>query len=125
MAMTPASSGARIAGAQVKGLNCPSCGGALTVRGFEHTVSVVCPQCLSVLNAKDPNLCVLQKFSEKTRVTLLIPLGSRGSWQGAVYEVIGYQKRSEEHTSELQSLRHLVCRLLLEKKKKKKNKDYV
>src|SRR5258705_7545577 len=27
------------------------------------------------------------------------------------------QKRSEEHTSELQSLRHLVCRLLLEKKK--------
>src|SRR5947199_6098016 len=31
--------------------------------------------------------------------------------------------RSEEHTSELQSLRHLVCRLLLEKKKKKrKNK---
>src|SRR5215472_18753950 len=29
--------------------------------------------------------------------------------------------RSEEHTSELQSLRHLVCRLLLEKKKKKNN----
>src|SRR5258705_10189119 len=27
-------------------------------------------------------------------------------------------QRSEEHTSELQSLRHLVCRLLLEKKKK-------
>src|SRR5258705_7107206 len=26
--------------------------------------------------------------------------------------------RSEEHTSELQSLRHLVCRLLLEKKKR-------
>src|SRR5205814_10347245 len=31
-------------------------------------------------------------------------------------------RRSEEHTSELQSLRHLVCRLLLEKKKKKKKK---
>src|SRR5258705_9361162 len=29
-----------------------------------------------------------------------------------------YRERSEEHTSELQSLRHLVCRLLLEKKKK-------
>src|SRR5437899_7929111 len=28
--------------------------------------------------------------------------------------------RSEEHTSELQSLRHLVCRLLLEKKKQQK-----
>src|SRR5258705_5906594 len=31
----------------------------------------------------------------------------------ALHELI----RSEEHTSELQSLRHLVCRLLLEKKK--------
>src|SRR2546425_8714417 len=29
--------------------------------------------------------------------------------------------RSEEHTSELQSLAYLVCRLLLEKKKKKKS----
>src|SRR5262245_63469199 len=29
------------------------------------------------------------------------------------------KSRSEEHTSELQSLRHLVCRLLLEKKKTK------
>src|ERR1035438_10571108 len=28
-----------------------------------------------------------------------------------------FNTRSEEHTSELQSLRHLVCRLLLEKKK--------
>src|SRR5205814_9415405 len=31
--------------------------------------------------------------------------------------------RSEEHTSELQSLRHLVCRLLLEKKKKTNNQN--
>src|SRR5258706_11553800 len=31
--------------------------------------------------------------------------------------------RSEEHTSELQSLTNLVCRLLLEKKKKKKTHD--
>src|SRR5262245_66232023 len=31
--------------------------------------------------------------------------------------------RSEEHTSELQSLRHLVCRLLLEKKKKNRNRN--
>src|SRR5947199_7729906 len=32
--------------------------------------------------------------------------------------------RSEEHTSELQSLRHLVCRLLLEKKKKHRSLDH-
>src|SRR5438045_7527524 len=38
-------------------------------------------------------------------------LGSRALAAGA--------SRSEEHTSELQSLRHLVCRLLLEKKKQR------
>src|SRR5438874_9090186 len=36
---------------------------------------------------------------------------------------IGSQFRSEEHTSELQSRRDLVCRLLLEKKKKSKIKS--
>src|SRR5436853_5053860 len=34
------------------------------------------------------------------------------------YQKAAEGNRSEEHTSELQSLRHLVCRLLLEKKKK-------
>src|SRR5688572_32740958 len=38
------------------------------------------------------------------------------------FEVIG--ARSEEHTSELQSQSNLVCRLLLEKKKKQKNQDH-
>src|SRR5436309_6853666 len=35
------------------------------------------------------------------------------------------QQRSEEHTSELQSRENLVCRLLLEKKKKKKQSKYI
>src|SRR5437016_12130499 len=37
-------------------------------------------------------------------------------------EILNAIFRSEEHTSELQSLTNLVCRLLLEKKKKKKTK---
>src|ERR1035441_7895416 len=43
--------------------------------------------------------------------------------RGRIHGTTGYADladcdlRSEEHTSELQSLRHLVCRLLLEKKK--------
>src|SRR5258708_13655360 len=38
-------------------------------------------------------------------------------WLNTEYEALS-QRRSEEHTSELQSPDHLVCRLLLEKKKK-------
>src|SRR5437016_8220640 len=42
----------------------------------------------------------------------------------AVWSWNGLESRSEEHTSELQSLTNLVCRLLLEKKKKNnKRKD--
>src|ERR1039458_10524762 len=41
-------------------------------------------------------------------------------WHPAVLDAQGrLLARSEEHTSELQSLRHLVCRLLLEKKTEK------
>src|SRR5690625_3055109 len=36
-----------------------------------------------------------------------------------------HMPRSEEHTSELQSRGHLVCRLLLEKKKKKHNNTFM
>src|SRR5205823_13568479 len=43
------------------------------------------------------------------------------NWKIRIYkDTIELIKRSEEHTSELQSLAYLVCRLLLEKKKKKK-----
>src|SRR2546422_7583974 len=34
------------------------------------------------------------------------------------FGILGFEMRSEEHTSELQSRLHLVCRLLLEKKKR-------
>src|SRR2546427_2269334 len=51
------------------------------------------------------------------------PGGGRSSsgWRGATgaHAVASWRSRSEEHTSELQSQSNLVCRLLLEKKKKK------
>src|SRR5690554_7793956 len=40
---------------------------------------------------------------------------------GEIQLLLGYGLRSEEHTSELQSRPHLVCRLLLEKKNKISN----
>src|SRR5438046_5261753 len=57
-------------------------------------------------------------LARELRSTVAPPIKSR---QQA--EITLSVKRSEEHTSELQSLTNLVCRLLLEKKKKKKEKD--
>src|SRR3989449_8406404 len=47
-----------------------------------------------------------ERYGYRTKSMLVIPMKDH--------------RRSEEHTSELQSRLHLVCRLLLEKKKKKK-----
>src|SRR2546422_5283054 len=55
-------------------------------------------------------------------------VGDWPDWRGPDRDGVSREKglpekwslRSEEHTSELQSRLHLVCRLLLEKKKKKK-----
>src|SRR2546425_5337073 len=54
-------------------------------------------------------------FGALSRLTKRIRLGF-----GIVILPYHHPVRSEEHTSELQSLAYLVCRLLLEKKKKKK-----
>src|SRR5205814_5956529 len=53
---------------------------------------------------------------------LLIVIERAVGGHGRVPDAVLNDPRSEEHTSELQSLRHLVCRLLLEKKKKKHQK---
>src|SRR5207253_8626630 len=48
-------------------------------------------------------------------------MGCTGS--NLTFNLLPTTRRSEEHTSELQSRGHLVCRLLLEKKKKKKSEN--
>src|SRR5262245_65770399 len=54
---------------------------------------------------------------------LWVPWKSRNSHSsGRISSTPVTFSRSEEHTSELQSLRHLVCRLLLEKKNTTKNR---
>src|SRR5437899_3621420 len=55
---------------------------------------------------------VTPRSASKRATGLDVMAGPRSAWT-----------RSEEHTSELQSLRHLVCRLLLEKKKENNTKN--
>src|SRR5207244_6266309 len=73
----------------------------------------------AVVNALVPT--VLQQFQTKGDLTCYGALleGLTGIWNAAVRAAVvaRHARRSEEHTSELQSPDHLVCRLLLEKKK--------
>jgi hypothetical protein len=80
---------------QVKALNCPNCGAALTVRSFNNAVTIVCDSCHSILDAKDPDLQILQRFKAATDEDRpLIPLGTRGKIRGTDYEVIGFERRT-------------------------------
>ena len=80
---------------QVKALNCPKCGAAIVLRSFGQAVTVVCVNCRSILDAKDPNLAILQQFGAILQdFKPLIPLGSRGKLRGTDYEVVGFQRRS-------------------------------
>ena len=78
---------------KTKSLSCPNCGGPVEIRGFAHTLNVVCPGCLSVLDASTPEFQILQTFQGKQRVRPKIPLGSRGKIGDTQYEVIGFQVR--------------------------------
>ena len=79
----------------VKALTCPGCGAAITLRAGPLAQVVVCASCHAVLDARDPNLAILQRFQGKTAIAQpVIPLGTRGTLKGDPWEVIGFQVRS-------------------------------
>ncbi|WP_420126627.1 DUF4178 domain-containing protein [Longimicrobium sp.] len=75
-------------------LNCPNCGGTVTIRLPGETVNAVCQYCQSVLNARSPKLAVLQRFQDRVAVRPMIPLGSTGRLHGADWTALGFQQVS-------------------------------
>src|SRR5690606_42059391 len=71
----------------------------------------------SVFEMRDRVACKIPKDNEAN-----LPIGVAGESIHIPEPNPSTSRRSEEHTSELQSRENLVCRLLLEKKKKKNNK---
>jgi len=64
------------------------------LRGFQHTRSAVCIQCLTVLDTSSDQVKILQRFDKQDRVRPIIPLGTRGKLHGTTYEVIGFMVRT-------------------------------
>jgi hypothetical protein len=79
---------------KTRALNCPNCGAALELRGFGHTLTVVCPSCLTALDASSPEIKILGQIQEAQRRDLKIPLGTRGKFGNVEWEVIGFQTRA-------------------------------
>src|SRR5437899_4311912 len=83
---------------------CPLMIALLASASWRMTPQLSVPTCTSPRNAR-----VLSDRMATATVRIVLANTSGKTWPSC-------RKRSEEHTSELQSLRHLVCRLLLEKK---------
>jgi hypothetical protein len=83
----------RVEGTQA--LNCPQCGGTVTLRRPGESVNAVCEYCLSVLDVKrSGRLAIVQKFADRVRVEPRIPLGTTGRMHGAEWTVLGMQQRT-------------------------------
>jgi hypothetical protein len=76
---------------QVTTLACPNCGAPLALKAQGWAESVVCGSCGSVMDPSHGTLRILQAHDEAVRFTPAIPLGTRGTWQGAPWEVVGCQ----------------------------------
>src|SRR2546422_4727324 len=82
---------------------------ALATMGSQHAYSLAA----RLEQVGTPSLTV----NQGTLYPALVRLEHKGWIKGAWQRTEHNRERSEEHTSELQSRLHLVCRLLLEKKK--------
>jgi len=78
---------------KVRAIDCPNCGGSVELRGYSHSLSAVCIQCLTVIDTSHPQLTILKQFQDANRVRPLLPLGSRGRFGGKLFEIIGMQER--------------------------------
>src|SRR5258705_4813666 len=91
----------------------------------------MCDFCLSpvfllffFLMIRRPPRSTLFPYTTLFRSSARAAPGSGASTETSATGTSRFTSRSEEHTSELQSLRHLVCRLLLEKKKNRELHPY-
>jgi hypothetical protein len=79
---------------KAKTLHCVNCGGPVELRGFGHTLSVVCPQCHTVLDVSTPMVQILQRVQKaQEQIQPTIPLGTRGQIEKVTWEAIGFQVR--------------------------------
>ncbi|MBL8139622.1 MAG: DUF4178 domain-containing protein [Acidobacteria bacterium] len=78
----------------VRGFNCSACASAIALRAGQHTATVACPSCGTIVSPRDPNLRVVQDAAVRMSHVPTIPLGSRGTLDGDAWDVIGFQYRT-------------------------------
>ncbi|BBL71111.1 DUF4178 domain-containing protein [Methylogaea oryzae] len=85
---------AALAAGQVKSFQCPQCAAPLQIHS-DQIETVACGSCESILDAADPNYSVISRFRAAAKIKPTVALGSRGRFEGADFDVIGYLRRRD------------------------------
>jgi hypothetical protein len=82
----------------VKAIQCPGCGGSITLRALGQSVMTVCPACGSQIDVSQPEIRLIKQYREQQQ-RLHLPLGTRGTLRGQTFEVVGAMRRGESSGS--------------------------
>jgi predicted RNA-binding Zn-ribbon protein involved in translation (DUF1610 family) len=82
-------------GPEPKIINCPSCGGSITLRALGQSVMSVCPSCGTQIDVSQPEIRLIKVYRLQQQ-QLHIPLGTRGSLRGQMFEVVGALRRGDQ-----------------------------
>lgn len=75
--------------ARTEPVQCPACGGPITLKGFGGVEQVSCPYCGSELAPQDSGPLELLKQYQRQRQESVLPLYARGTFEGHEWEIIG------------------------------------
>ena len=75
-------------------LRCPNCGGPLNLTAPDQAERIWCPNCGAGLDVTEGQLALFTTLKKKKKVAPVIPLGSRGTFDGDEYVVAGFMERA-------------------------------
>jgi len=82
---------------QTQALACPKCAAVVELRAVGFSMSAVCGNCGSILDAADPTLRVIEEAGRSEIFKPLIPLGTRGRFGEVDFECIGFLRRRDHY----------------------------
>ena len=82
---------------KTKRIDCTSCGAPVPIRLPDKTQSIACDYCGSVLDTTSEDYKIIAKFARDTKIQPLIELGSRGTFEGQEFELVGFLRKKDNH----------------------------
>lgn len=85
---------------QAKGFKCPNCGGPVNLELPGKSQTIRCPYCSSILEPEHDVLVLREKYDEKLKYRMWVPLGAMGTLEGVQFKCVGMVVRGDDDGGE-------------------------